>query len=356
MSKIKQITERATNDIFQGKFGKIGNKYLSVREFAKTYEISYVTATKVFAQLKNNGTIKKGLKNYFINFGSPNKKLSKKNLLLGIHVRDISNDFYSSLCNAISSFSSELGIEIIFMTSNNDNVKKRAVLNKFINLKCDGVVNLNSHKEYELIDYYKLYPLPMVFFGINPLSDLQTDFILTDNVSSGKLAAKHLYSCGARKFIYITSNNLQLESDDRQEGFKNYLSSIGIDDFKIFELESDKISSPQYAHLGNYLLKESCKEKLGVFCHHDGFASSVINICNSKKIKVPNEVAVLGYDNLPLTLYTTPQISTFSYDFKAIAKSCINSLIQRIDSPFKPSSTIIFPTHLMIRNSTKIIE
>ncbi len=353
MGKINEILERATQDILGGKFGKIGSRYLSIREFAKIYGVSYVTACKAFNLLETNGAIIQGAKSYSVSDCSKQKNSSNKNLLLGVHVRDISNTFYASLCKALSRIASEQGIHLIFMSSNNDNNEKKLILKKFIELNCDGVINLNSFKETELKDFYKLYPLPLVFFGINPLKDLNADFLLTDNKSSGKLAAKHLLSCGAKNFVYVSSNSFDIDSDDRFAGFKSHLSYSGIDGCEVFKFDNDRITSAQYSYLANYLSLKLNDGKIGIFCHHDAFAASVLNFCQKKNIKVPAEVAILGYDDLPLTQYTTPQISSFSYDFKDIAKSCVLNLINRIKYPTKSSSTTIFSTYLMIRNSTK---
>ncbi len=355
MGKMNEIIDIATQDITSGKYGKIGSKYLSIREFASHYDISYVTAYKAFDILKENGAIVQATKGYLINDCTSKKTLCKKTLLFGVHVRDISNNFYASLCNALTVFAREKGIHLVFMSSNYDNNEKKAVLRRFIELKCDGVINLNSFKESELSDFYKIYPLPLVFFGIDFLKNLNTDFLVTDNKSSGELAAKHLLSCGAKKFIYVTASATTIETDDRFFGYNNYLLSVGNKVSEIFKFDSDQITSAQRAHLSNYLSTHSKTEKVGVFCHHDGYAANVLTLCQKRNIKVPTDVAILGYDDLPITQYATPQISSFAYDYKEIAKNCINKLIERIKKPSNPSSTVVFSTYLMIRGSTKSI-
>ncbi len=352
MSKINEIIEKATSDILEGKYGKIGSKYMSIRQFASVYGISYVTASKAINQLKTIGVITQNLKSTQVS-DCQSRPVSKNQMLLGVHVRDMSNSFYTSLCSMFTQTAKTYGAQLIFMSSNNDNIEKKSVLKRFIELGCDGVINLNSFKEYELADFYKIYPLPQVFFGINPIKNLNSDYVLTDNKLSGKLAAKHLIECGAKKFVYINATASSLEKDDRHQGFKGYLCSVGKNDCFDFQFESDTISSEQYSYIANFLLKQSKDCKIGVFCHHDEFAAKVISICNQKKIKVPENVAILGYDNLQFTEYTSPHISTFSYNFKEIANSIFKCLVSRIKNPSKPSSTIIYPTYLIIRNSTK---
>ncbi len=356
MSKINQIVNKAISDMSSGKYGKIGSKYLSIRQFAQVYGISYVTAYKAYGLLKANGAIIQTCKTFQISFSSKQKSNSKKHMLFGVHVRDISNNFYASLCNALTLVANENRINLVFMSSNNDNTQKKQILKKFLDLKCNGVINLNSFNENELTDFYKIYPLPLVFFGVNPLDNLQSDFIITDNISSGNLAAKHLISCGAKKFVYIHASNNLLDNDDRYIGFKSYLSSIGINEIGIFNFERNIITISEHSSFANFLLNYCKQEKIGIFCHHDGFAASVLNLCKKMNIAIPNEVAILGYDDLPLTQYTTPKISSFSYDFKEIAKSCIDNLLRRINNNNKQPQKIVFSTYLMIRNSTKSNE
>lgn len=353
MSKKTSVFEKAIEDIKNSKRGKIGEKYLSLRKFATTYQVSYVTATKVYEELEKTGAIFKKAKNYYISDCKKSKIQEKRQLLFGVHVRDIKNPFYSCICYALAETAKKKNVQLIFMSSNYDNDEKKSILRKFIELGCNGVINLNSFNEQTLFDFYKIYPLPFVFFGIPQNDSIYADYVLTDNKLSGKHAAKHLIDCGAETLFYITSKNRNIKEDERFLGFKSYLTANDVTDYTLTVFEDDSSDSDNLFFFGNQLYNASRNKKVGVFCHHDGLAITVFELCNRKKIKIPDEVMILGYDDLQATSYTTPQISTFAYDYNAIAESCISCLTERLKKSNEKSSSVVFPTYLVIRGSTK---
>lgn len=350
MRKSDLIYEKALSDIILGKYGYIGEKFLSIREFAATYKISYLTAVKIYERLKAENILILKSNSHQINdcyIGAP----SKVKTLIGVHVRDI-NSFYSKLCMSLIRQAKKHNFELIIMSSDNNNTQKRKVLSRFISLGCKGVINLNSFNDEELFDFYRLYPLPYVMYGVNPIKGLETDFIFTDNYQSGIMAAKHLVEIDAKKFYYVTTDKVLDSTDERQNGFKNYLQSIGLE-YVAIKLAADENDADNYDYIARQLQAEAKINKLGIFCHHDSHALTILNLCRKRGIKVPNECSIIGYDDLPTSRNSIPKLTTFSYGYGAIAESCLSALSKRIKDQKKPSKNIILTTTLIVRESTK---
>jgi LacI family transcriptional regulator len=352
MHKAQKVFEAAVKDIRTSTTGNIGERYLSLREFCARYGVAYMTAVKVLEALRAENYIALKNRAHYINDCDAGKPRFEKTLV-GVHVRDISNSFYATLCANLVKAANKRGIELIIMSSRNDNARKKDILKRFIELNCKGVINLNSYDDIGLSGFYKLYPLPFVMCGADPIPGVRTDFIITDNRRSGMQAAKHLLEIGARMFYYVKVEGPPETGDERRAGFRDYLASAGISEYSVTELSSEEGGIEGYDYFATQLQAAAKKGKLGIFCHHDLLAMTVLKLCAKKRISVPDNAAVIGYDDLPAAKQALPALTSFSYSFAAIAEKCVAALLGRMADNSQASSTIVFPTALMIRDSTK---
>ena len=347
--KCEEIKNTVLTDIRNGKLGEIGEKFLPLRQFCESYGVSYRTAVKLYAQLKSERILTIRDKTHYLNDCEAETE-HRDRQLLGVHVRDISNAFYGALCAALNAAATARGYELVIMSSDNDKVRKKRILRKFIELKCTGVLNLNSFREEQFTDFYKLYPLPFVMYGARPLEGVTADFVLTDNEFSGRQAAKHLREIGTQTFFYITLENTDEETDERLRGLRRSLPDFSV---QVLKMPADFNDADRCEYLGGILFRASQKAKIGVFCHHDLLAVTVLKLLEKKGVSVPDNAAVIGYDNLPISEYTSPNLTTFAYSYRRIAEECVNLLGRRIQNPSLPQSVTEIPTALIIRNSTK---
>lgn len=347
--KCEEIKKTVLADIRSGRLGEIGGKFLTLRQFCARYGVSYRTAVKLYAQLKTERILTVRDKAHYLSDCETGTEHADRPLL-GLHVRDISNAFYSALCSALIAAADAYGYDLVVMSSENDMLRKKRILRKFIELKCVGVLNLNSFHEEQLCDFYKLYPLPFVMYGAKPLKDIRADFILTDNELSGGQAAKHLKEIGAQAYFYVTLENVDEEMDERLKGLRQYLPQTTV---QVLKMPADFNDADRCEYLGGILFRASRKSKIGIFCHHDLLAVTVLKLLEKKGVSVPEDAAVIGYDNLPISEYTAPDLTTFAYSYRGIAEKCLQLLEKRIRDPRRPQSVTEIPTALIIRNSTK---
>ena len=103
------------------------------------------------------------------------------------------------------------------------------------------------------------------------------------------------------------------------------------------------------------LLKKKRSGRLGIFCYHDLFATRAINLCHELEIRIPEDVAIAGFDDLPIASETYPPLTTVSYPVRDIARLAFETLYTRIKFHSLNSGVRRYlDSKLVIRRSTVI--
>ena len=357
-SKSIMIYEKVLRELASGAHGKIGTRFLSARQFAAQYGVSFVTAVKILRMLQEDGLLSIRGNSYFVRDCSKKPKLPERKITFGVHVRDVGNDFYSRLCAHLAQQAAKHNVNLLVMTSNNDIEEKQSILDKFLALGCDGLINLNSIEDYKLSDYFKLYPLPIVHYGTGELKTADArnvDFVDTTSTDAGAIAAKHLKEIGCEKFFYVSVEHVGYKGEDpRYNKFRASLRAYHAD-APILTLKKDDNGIIHSGPTIDTICTAAKTAKVGVLCAHDLLAATVIASCNSRGVGIPDPVAVIGYDDLPICTYIKPSITTFGYNYTKIAESCIRLLLERIENPQVaiPPRAVQITSFLNIRSSTR---
>ncbi len=170
-----------------------------------------------------------------------------------------------------------------------------------------------------------------------------------DNRKGGCLATKYLIDSGRRKIAFIHGHEGWFDADERFKGYKQALSEAG------FELR------PEYVENGyfNYEEGEEAMNKLlalnnppdAVFAANDRSAIGAIKAIRKSGRRVPEDIAVVGFDNIPLCELFDPSITTIEHPIKDIAYEAAKTLLGLIDNPRKKPSIRLFEPRLIIRKS-----
>ncbi len=350
MGKIEKLIKLIKTEIIDGKFGKIGARFITVRDFAQEYGVSYVSAVKIFHALSDEGYITLMNKWYVLSDVSP-RKLTRQKLLIGVHIRALNNSFYTPLLNELTLRSRKYNMELIIMCSNNDLEEKKRILNRFIEMGCAGVVNLKSLNELDVCEFLRLYPLPMVMNGIDFIEGVNCTFITTDDDKTGQTAANHLLKSGCTVFASINTSTTSPEGDKRHEGF---CRELGLNGFSCESLlyDEEKGFDDYYYWWGLKISELADRGRVGVFCRHDMLAIHLISICNKYNLKIPEQVSIVGYEDLDISKLCSPQLTTFSYSLKTFADELLKNLREQIRNPKRESKRLFVPTILVVRQTT----
>lgn len=215
----------------------------------------------------------------------------------------------------------------------------------------DGLICLGTFSE-SIVDRIKLFGKPAVF--VDAIGDLDRfDSVVTDMKFAVKRVLKYLFELGHERIAFIGGRDIDLdgrEIEDMRLGlFRTYMERYGI-------LKEEYIRIDGYTPKHGYrMAKEllTLKDRpTAVFTANDSLAVGCYNAISEAGLRVPEDVSVIGFNDIPMAKYLVPPLTTVHVFVDFIAVHSVDVLTERIYSGREISMHISIPTKLMIREST----
>ena len=200
---------------------------------------------------------------------------------------------------------------------------------------------------------------PTVFIGEHLPEQLPqgSDYVRIDNVGAAHAATTHLLETGRRRLGFIgvidTDQGLQPHSSGsmRRDGFFAALHEHGLPDTTEALQAVDAWHRPD-GFEGAEMLLERVPDIDGIVCGNDELAIGAIAKLRQLGRRVPEDIAVIGYDDTPDAAFTTPTLSSISPDKATLASTALDLLTERIRGHDGPPRTVDTPYSLVVREST----
>lgn len=213
----------------------------------------------------------------------------------------------------------------------------------------DGAIIFDTRETDRRIDYLVERDIPFVIVGRDNVYE-STSFVNLDNVKAGYLGAEHLIKRGNRYIRFFLGDENFTVNQDRAKGFFQACNDYHIKS-KLKHIDYG-IMNPDFAYKK---MKDILEEEIpdALFVSGDQRAIGAYHAIQEKGLKIPQDIAVLGIDNIPLSEYYYPSLTTISQSVRKMAEGAINILNQHLKNPENhKSQRIIFQPKLIIRNST----
>lgn len=347
--------------ILSGQFGKTGDRFLALRDFAVRYACSLHCASAVFQRLSDCRILRRAGKLCYVTTGRCAPGSAYGTLLadtprqvFGVLLNDNSNPFFGALTDRLQAVLRQRGAELISAGGSTPEQQRQA-LDLFVDLKCRGVFNCVSIPAAQQ-DFYRYYPLPMVSLAEDS-SPVNIDSVVADNFAAGKQVAAHLYKSGCRRFAYISLDDY-IMTDMRLQGFRRYLSSVHIpseqQNVETVSASDEALRKRQVRKFLRDLLSNTTQFPLGIFCVHDLLAADVIRfIKHSTNKHLGVDVKVVGFDDLPIASLLSTPITTVSYPYSAMAEKAVEVMQSLLHSPQHIPSRYEIQSSLVVRESSQ---
>ena len=350
-SKSEKILQEIYSDLQSGLLGAPDSRFLTTRELVSQKGISLKTAFRIIEKLRDSGVIRKVGRDYRIVRVKPIQKQENR-MLLGFVATCLESPYFAKLACQAEELAHSIGASLIIASSNYDFKTECERLQMFCRQGVAGVIICPWASTPQEESFYQTLDVPYVMLGRCP-ETISCDAVLVDNQRAAQQMAEHLVQQGCREFAYIGQSGKR--NDKRLLGFRAGLLEHGIllDQENI--LRSDYHSAEKSRFEIQQLLERKHSGRLGIFCYHDLFATRTLNLCHELGIKVPEEVSVAGFDDLPVASEIYPSLTTISYPVNDMARIAFETLYTRIK--FHTSGGGIcryLDSELVIRKSTVI--
>ncbi|KIL36454.1 LacI family transcriptional regulator [Cohnella kolymensis] len=268
----------------------------------------------------------------------------KRSMMLGMIIPTIAHPFFGELTNYIENYASSLGYKLLICNSRMDKQKEKEYIDMLKSNRVDGVI-MGSHT-LDVEEYVKLKQ-PIVTFD-RRIADIP--YVSSDNYKGGVLAAELLLNKGCKKIAHICGNlSLDLLGNKRSEGFIETLRHRSMEP-AVIELGTDVFEHSDYERVILKLLQEH-PDVDGLFASSDIIAMNVIKVCSSLGIKIPEQLKLIGYDDIQFAALMNPSITTIRQPLEEMAKLAVD-LIDRLAAAETVPLEHILPVTIVERETT----
>lgn len=336
---------------------KSGNE-VTIYDVAKALSLSPSTVSRA---LKDHPHIKKETKKKIIATASEmgyrhNKFASslrqKHTNTIGVVVPRLNSYFMASVLAGIEEVTSEQGYGLIISQSQESWRKEISCVSTLFNSRVDGIL-VSLAFETKNLDHFNLLfnkDIPVIFF------DRVADYhgcmsVVIDNYKAAYEATSHLLQQGCKKLAHLGGNLLRNVYSERLRGFRQALADKHAEFNEDFLFITD-LSVQAGTEVAANILKMKSRPD-GIFTANDTTAVSIIVELEKAGIKIPEEIAVVGFNNEPISQVVQPNLTTVNYPAREIGEIAATSLIGQFkNSQSSNLSTIVLKHNLIIRNSS----
>lgn len=332
-------------------------KQLSIRDIAKLSGVSISTVSRV---LNNTGrfsskTKEKVLKickeyGYQPNTFAQNLR-TQKTAFIGIIVPDISNEFFANIVKNCENYLFKMGyLAIVCNTDRNSDLEKKYI-EKLSNHMVAGFIVISANSKN--IQSFNI-SLPTVYIDRLPAIEENNASISSDNYHGARIATNYLLELNAYPYMIVTPTIMPSTTEERIKGFTDVLRENGITNHNIISLNST--SDMVYSHLDeiknviNPLIKKN--KKIGIFAINDQIASAIVKVAVFEKIKIPDQLSIIGFDNTSIAKTSVLPLTTISQDTHKLSIKAVTTLIDLLSYKKVSHPRIIVPVKLIKRQTT----
>lgn len=212
----------------------------------------------------------------------------------------------------------------------------------------DGIVLVSSEVDNPMLSVIVREQIPVVRFGRHPyLHNL--NWVDIDNIEGAHKAVVHLLTLGHRRIASILGPLNETCSVDRRDGYKKALLEAGVAIDPELMREGDWSQMSGYTSMKYFL--NLAQRPTAVFCCSDLMALGALRAIDEAGLSVPDDIALVGFDDLPGSSFTTPPLTTINQPNFEMGVRAANMLIDQIENQQQPPQHSILSTSLVIRQS-----
>ncbi|MDI3547556.1 MAG: LacI family transcriptional regulator, repressor for deo operon, udp, cdd, tsx, nupC, and nupG [Halanaerobiales bacterium] len=322
-------------------------------DVAKKANVSIATVSRVFSSPETvaEETKKKVLKvveelNYTPNvLARQLRKMETKTIV--VVVPDITNTFFSRVLRGIETIARENGYRVLLGDTENDITLENEYLKTLYEKHADGLILLTARTDRITIE--KLSENYPVVLACEYLEGSNLPTVSIDNISAARKATEHLIKLGHRRIAHITGPMNVILSRDRLKGYKQAMESYELEVDPILIQEGDFYYKTGYNLMLKLLFIEN--PPTAVFAANDEMAIGAIKAIQSQGLKVPEDIAIVGFDNIKMSAIFSPSLTTIGQPTYKIGEKAMNLLLDLIRGKKLSKNQFVLDDKLIIRES-----
>lgn len=212
----------------------------------------------------------------------------------------------------------------------------------------DGLLLLTGHLPVAGWPQSPTSTYPPVVAAYNPINRADLAYVGVNDVEAAKIATEYLISLGHARILYITGPAGSATSELRFKGYCEAMAE-GFDKPEIWKVHGDGTGEGGRAAVERLFIRDTLPTAF--FCYNDDTAIGVISALQSRRLDVPGDFSVMGFDDIPIASHVTPSLTTTRQPRNRIGEAAMAHLLEHLPSKLIPVEHTLMHGDLIVRNS-----
>jgi LacI family transcriptional regulator len=279
--------------------------------------------------------------------------------IIGVLVPNVRNPFFAELVCGVEECCRLAGFSVFLCNSDNDPKRQQQYMRTLLEKRVDGLLLSSAGDDEALARIFKLASVPSVTVD-RLVPGVSADRVSVHNQQGAYTAVLHLLELGHRRIACISGPAEFEVARERIEGWRRALQSYGIAADEQLIIESDFSSPGGYEAVRSLLLGQAAQALAApgappvtaVFASNDVMAVGALRAAAELGVRVPQQLSVVGFDDIELSRYVFPALTTVGCSIQQLGIEAGKVLIERIENPGAPIKEVLLTPRLVVREST----
>ncbi len=332
----------------------------TMNEVAKEAKVSVAKVSRV---VNGKGGVKKDLEQRVLR---AMKKLNyhpsslarsfkqQRSMLIGIVIPLLEHPAYSRMASAIERRLFDYDYRALICNSEEDEERENDYIEMLLRQRVEGIIINSSARGTQHLAELRDNNIPIVLFD-RMLQDVQCNQVFCDNSLGGYTGMRHLFELGHRRVGVIGAPMYPEPMIRRIRGTREAIAELGMDDDPALLVTGDTQLFDMGYQAAQHLLGLNVPPT-AIFALTDVTAVGVMHAVAEMGLKIPDDVSVMGYDDLPIASYTIPPLTTIAQPLIEMGEKAVELLFKQIDDPDLAPEKAVLPTRLILRQTTALLR
>lgn len=265
--------------------------------------------------------------------------------VIGLIIPSIKNPYFTQVASIIEHLATDNGYRVFLCDVGDDIEKEQRAIQTLVSMNADGIIIASTNDAIQ--EHLAQCPIPVVAVDTLFPNKEVAAYVYSDYYTGGRMAAEHLLECGCKKIVCIVGPEHFYSARARFEGYRDVCRERGIE---------ERAVSCDYDFNAGLIMTEELLEKYpdvdGIIACNDVVALSTYKVLYRRGISVPDQVQLIGFDDIMWSSLFTPELTTIAQPIGEIAKRAAELIID-IDRFTGKGVEIVYPVELIARGTTK---
>jgi LacI family transcriptional regulator len=272
----------------------------------------------------------------------------QKTHMIGLILPDNTNPFFAEVARGVEDTCFNAGYSVILCNSDNNIEKEVSYLRLLENKGIDGIAFVSIGQDHEAVEMLAKQKHPHVLID-RFIPDFNIDSVLVDNRGGARLAIESLVKLGHKRIGFISGPADLISSQERERGFRETMDSSNL------IIQQSDVSEGDFGlrsgETAGQALLDRRKHPTAIFVANDMMAIGVLNTARRLGLNVPEDLSIIGFDDISLAACTAPGLTTVAQPKYRMGQRTAEILLNRIRKPQSPIISESLTTHLVERES-----